>query len=381
MTDFSFTLPLDVEFGVGILRRLPELVRRYASERVLLVSDPGLEAVGLVQKVKDILTGGGIACETFTKVVPNPGSINVTECVAAYRAFEATGFVALGGGSAIDTAKAAAIIAKFGGEIAAYEGGGTVPGRIDPLIAIPTTSGTGSEVSSFTVIVDESRNYKLTINDPKIYPKCALLDPEMIMTLPPHIAAACGMDALIHALESFINNTTNLFAEAVAEKAMRLIGRNIRRYVACRTDEEAACAMMMGASFAGMSMITRLGEVHAMSHPVSAFFGVAHGVANAVLLPTILAWNALGDKYGRYAQIYEYITGKRAGEDFDPQTLVDVIQKLNDDLGIPRGLAAMGVTADKIPVMAADAMKSGNILVNPRTATQKDIEMLYHRAM
>ena len=168
----------------------------------------------------------------------------------------------------------------------------------------------------------------------------------------------------------------------MAEKAMELIGGNIRRFVANRKDEEAACAMMSGSMFAGIAFAwARLGDVHAMSHPVSAFFGVQHGVANSILLPVIVEYNAPAD-HGRYEKIYNYISEeKEPVKDFKPEMLVEEIKKLNASLGIPKTLSEVGVTEDKIPQMAADAMKSGNIAANPRQTTLKDVEMLYRKAL
>ena len=281
----------------------------------------------------------------------------------------------------MDVAKAVGVVAKFGGSITDYEGVGKVPGPIDPLIAVPTTAGTGSEVTVAAVITDEARNYKLSVLGPEISPTYAILDPELIMTAPASVAAACGVDALIHAMESYINTDANPFAMAMGEKAMELIGANIRKFVARRNDADAACAMMLGSTFAGIAFANnRLGDIHAMSHPVSAFFHVAHGVANAVLMPTIFEFNALASDE-RYANIYQYITGKEAGPDFVPQMLCDALRQLNVDLGIPACLADVGVTEDKIPQMAVDAMKSGNVTVNPRITTVKDVEALYHKAM
>jgi len=201
------------------------------------------------------------------------------------------------------------------------------------------------------------------------------------MTAPASVAAACGVDALIHAMESYINTAANPFSMAMAEKAMELIGRSIRKFVARRDDVDAACDMMLGSTFAGIAFANnRLGDIHAMSHPVSAFFHVAHGVANAVLMPTCFEYNALASDE-RYAKIYEYITGKEAGADFVAEDLCVALRQLNKDLGIPACLADVGVTEDKIPQMAIDAMKSGNVLVNPRITTVKDVEALYKKAM
>ena len=282
----------------------------------------------------------------------------------------------------MDVAKAVGVLARYGGSITEYEGAHLVPGPIEPIIAIPTTAGTGSEVTAFSVITDTSRNYKLTVFSYELLPKYALLDPEMIMSVPPMVAASCGIDALIHAWEAYTSRDASPFSDAMAEKAMELIGANLRRFVANRQDEEAAAAMLSGSMFAGIAFAwARLGNIHAMSHPVSAYFHVAHGVANAILLPTIVEYNALAD-HGRYEKIYNYISKEKDPViDFVPEMLVDEARDLLRDLGIPQHLADVGVTEDKIELMAADAMKSGNIMANLRQSTIRDIIELYKKAM
>lgn len=274
------------------------------------------------------------------------------------------------------------VVAKYGGSITDYEGGGKVPGDIIPLIAVPTTAGTGSEVTAFSVITDHSRNYKLTVFSYKLIPAYAILDANLLTTAPPSVAAACGIDAMVHALEAYISTAASPFSEAMSEKALELIGKNIRRYVANRGDIDAAENMLVGSLFAGIAFSwARLGNVHAMSHPVSAFFNVPHGVANAILLPTIVEYNALADT-GKYYKIYRYIAKAPVPEKvFEPDMLVNEIKALNKELNIPASLSEAGVTADKIGAMSEDAMKSGNILVNPRSSTIKDIEMLYNKAL
>lgn len=381
MKDFNFIIPQNCQFGIGSLKKLPELLAECGSDNVMLVSDHSLEEIGLVAKVRKVIEDAGIKYSEFLDIYPNPTVAMVDAAAEVYKKAGATSMLALGGGSPMDVAKSVGVIAKFGGSITDYEGVGKVPGNIDPLIAIPTTAGTGSEVTVAAVIVDEERHYKLSVLGNEISPRYALLDPELIMTAPASVAAACGVDALIHAMESYINTDSNAFSEAMAEKAMELIGGNIRRFVANRKDEAAACAMMIGSNFAGIAFANnRLGNIHAMSHPVSAFFNVPHGVANAVLMPTIFEFNALADE-GKYAKIYQYITGKKAGDDFVPQDLVKALRELNNDLGIAPCLADVGVTEDKIPQMSEDAMKSGNVAVNSRATRLKDIEELYRKAM
>lgn len=382
MNPFNFKIPQNIIFGMGSLAQLPELLIESSSNHVFLISDGGLAKLGVVEKIESIIQNSGITCTTYLGVLPNPTVSIVDEATALYTQCGATSIVALGGGSSMDVAKAVGVLANYGGSITQYEGNFKVPGPIVPMIAIPTTAGTGSEVTASAVITDESRNYKLSVFSYELLPRYALLDPALIMTAPASIAASCGVDALIHAMEAYISTKATPFSDAMAEKAMELIGANLRRFVANRQDEDAACAMMLGCNFAGIAFAwARLGNVHAMSHPVSGYFHVAHGVANSILLPTVLEYNALAD-HGRYKKMYNYIhQGSPCIENFQPQMLVDEIRKLNNELGIPARLSDVGVTADKIPAMAEDAMKSGNIPVNPRQTTLKDMIALYEKAL
>ena len=297
-------------------------------------------------------------------------------------ASDAESIIALGGGGPMDVAKATGLLATYGGTVIDYVGLEKVSGSVVPMIAIPTTAGTGSEVTASSVITDSETNFKMSIISHYLIPQYALLDPDLIMTLPASIAAACGVDAFIHAMEAYLSKMGNPFTDTMAEKAMEMIGRSIRAFVASRDNEDAACDMMIGSNLAGMAFASALlGNIHAMSHPVSGFFGVAHGVANAILMPTIVEYNALADN-GRYRKIYDYIAlGKKSDDSFTSDMLVATLKKLNEDLGIPANLTAVGVTEDKLPEMVADAMKSGNILRNPRQSTSKDVEMLYRKAL
>ena len=382
MKDFNFKIPQNIEFGMGSLKKLPEILKENNSDHVFLISDRGLESIGVVNKVQDIIEVGGIKCTAYLDVKPNPTIDIVNEATALYKECGATSIVALGGGSPLDVSKTVGVLAKYGGKITDYEGMDKVPGPIVPMIAIPTTAGTGSEVTASSVITDESRNYKFSIVSYETLPKYAVLDPELIMTAPASIASSCGVDALIHAIEAYLSRNASSFSDAMAEKAMELIGKNLRRFVKNRKDEEAACGMMSGSNFAGISFAwARLGNVHAMSHPVSAFCHVPHGVANSVLLPTVMEFNALVDN-GRYEKIYNYIReGNEAIKDFKPEMLVEELKNLNEDLGIPKSLSEVGVKEHMIEDMAKDAMKSGNVLANPRETSLDDMIELYKKAI
>lgn len=381
MKAFTFSVPQEIIFGSGSLNRLPELLKKQNAARVLLISGPHLNKMGVVGRLRDSIVSAGAACETFTDVEANPSMETVEKAAAAYRAFGADAIVAIGGSSPMDVAKAVGVVVTYGGSIAQYEGVGTVPGPIVPLIAIPTTAGTGSEVTTFSVITDHSRNYKLTVGSQYLIPRCALLDPELLTTTPAGVAAACGMDALVHALEAYLSRAASPFSDAMAEKALALIGRSLRAFVADRANLEAASDMLAGSLFAGIAFSwARLGNVHAMAHPLGGFFNVPHGVANAILLPVVVDYNAIADHDGKYETIYRAVAASPKAE-FSQEMLADELRRLAARIGIPATLAEVGVDAEKIPEMAADAMKSGNIYVNPRTSTQKDIEQLYRRAM
>ena len=394
MNEFSFSVPQNITVGKGSLAKLPEVAKKSGGSHAFLMSGPHLAKMGLVEKAAESLKVAGIAVDTFTDIEGNPSVETVDKATAAFKESGADFIVAFGGGSPMDVAKAVGVTAKYGGSITEYEGAHKVPGPIIPLIAIPTTAGTGSEVTAFSVITDHSRDYKLTVFSYEILPAYAILDAELLTTAPASVAAACGIDAFIHAEEAYISTAASPFSDAMAEKAMSLIGKNIRRFVANRGDIEAAEAMLVGSLFAGIAFsFARLGNVHAMSHPVSAFFDVPHGVANAVLLPVIAEYNALAD-HGRYLTIYNDISPVPAyEEEFEPLMLVDAIRELCGEIGIPANLTEAinnasktgPVSAEeiesKIESMAVDAMKSGNIAVNPRSSRQCDIEMLYRKAL
>ena len=394
MNEFSFSVPQNITVGKGSLTKLPEIAKKSGGSHAFLMSGPHLAKMGLVEKAAESLKVDGIAVDTFTEIEGNPSVETVDKATAAFKESGADFIVAFGGGSPMDVAKAVGVTAKYGGSITEYEGAHKVPGPIIPLIAIPTTAGTGSEVTAFSVITDHSRDYKLTVFSYEILPAYAILDAELLTTAPASVAAACGIDAFIHAEEAYISTAASPFSDAMAEKAMSLIGKNIRRFVANRGDIEAAEAMLVGSLFAGIAFsFARLGNVHAMSHPVSAFFDVPHGVANAVLLPVIAEYNALAD-HGRYLTIYNDISPVPAyAEEFEPMMLVDAIRELCGEIGIPAnlteainnvsktGAVSVEEIESKIEAMAADAMKSGNIAVNPRSSRQCDIERLYRKAL
>ena len=382
MDSFSFTIPQNIKFGAGTLDLLPDLAKELGKSKGYIISGPHLNKIGMVAKCRKALKNAGMESECFTETEGNPSTDTVVKATEGFKKSKADFIVAFGGGSPLDVAKAVAVLATYGGNIVDYEGAGKVMGPVVPMIAIPTTAGTGSEVTAFSVITDHSRNYKLTVVSNYLLPAYVILDPDLIATVPANTAAACGIDAMVHALEAYISKATSLFSDIFAREALRLIGGSIRDYVADRSNPAACESMMVGSLFAGIAFShARLGNVHAMSHPVSAYFDVPHGVANAILLPTVVDFNKDAADPEKYRYIYGCIS-KDMGADinFTPDMLATEIRMLNYELGILPTLSDIGVTSDKFEQMADDAMKSGNIQCNPQFTMKNDILKLYEQA-
>lgn len=382
MDSFSFTIPQNIKFGAGTLDLLPDLAKELGKSKGYIISGPHLNKIGMVAKCRKALKNAGMESECFTETEGNPSTDTVVKATEGFKKSKADFIVAFGGGSPLDVAKAVAVLATYGGNIVDYEGAGKVMGPVVPMIAIPTTAGTGSEVTAFSVITDHSRNYKLTVVSNYLLPAYVILDPDLIATVPANTAAACGIDAMVHALEAYISKAASPFSDIFAREALRLIGGSIRDYVADRSNPAACESMMVGSLFAGIAFShARLGNVHAMSHPVSAYFDVPHGVANAILLPTVVDFNKDAADPEKYRYIYGCIS-KDMGADinFTPDMLATEIRMLNYELGILPTLRDIGVTSDKFEQMADDAMKSGNIQCNPQFTMKNDILKLYEQA-
>lgn len=382
MDSFSFTIPQNIKFGAGTLDLLPDLAKELGKSKGYIISGPHLNKIGMVAKCRKALKNAGMESECFTETEGNPSTDTVVKATEGFKKSKADFIVAFGGGSPLDVAKAVAVLATYGGNIVDYEGAGKVMGPVVPMIAIPTTAGTGSEVTAFSVITDHSRNYKLTVVSNYLLPAYVILDPDLIATVPANTAAACGIDAMVHALEAYISKAASPFSDIFAREALRLIGGSIRDYVADRSNPATCESMMVGSLFAGIAFShARLGNVHAMSHPVSAYFDVPHGVANAILLPTVVDFNKDAADPEKYRYIYGCIS-KDMGADinFTPDMLATEIRMLNYELGILPTLSDIGVTSDKFEQMADDAMKSGNIQCNPQFTMKNDILKLYEQA-
>jgi alcohol dehydrogenase class IV len=375
----TFHSPTRLVFGVNASQQVGAEMKALGASTVLVVTDPGIEKAGLLVGVTESLEAAGLNCTVFREVEANPTDATCARGLALYREHLADGVVAVGGGSAMDAAKAIGLLASHGGRVQDFEGPGKVPGPIVPLLAVPTTCGTGSEVTHISVITDPARNWKMSLASVHLAPKVAVIDPLLYTKLPGPIIAATGMDALTHAIESYTNRLAEPFADALDIEAIRRIGRSIREAVA-NASLPAMTDMALGATLAGMAFTnTILGIVHAMSHPITCYYGVPHGIANAILLPYVMEFNLIGAP-NRYAHIAALL-----GLDTDglspmqaARLSVEAVQELNDDLGIPSDFAQWPFSDETIELMADDAMKSRNIQINPRRVSRAEIVELYN---
>jgi len=380
---YVFHAPTRVIFGGGTVQTTGREVAALGGTAALVVTDRGVVGAGLLDGVLASLAAAGVAATVFDPVEPNPSIGTVKAALAAYRSGGCDAIVAVGGGSPMDVAKAVGIIATNGGAIADYEGKpDAVRADLPPFICVPTTCGTGSEVTPFAVITDEARHWKMSIASPRAVPRVAIIDPDLFLKMPAPLIAATGMDALTHAIESYTNQNVQPFADALDIHAIRLIGRYLRPAVA-NGNREAMAHMAVAATMAGMGFSqNRLGIVHAISHPVTSYVGTPHGVANAVLLPYVMEYNAIGAGT-RIAEIGKALSGDNPNMMWNasPQMAVQAVRSLSRDVGIPETLADVGVKEEHVANIAADAMKSGNIAINPRRVSLQDIERVIRNAM
>jgi alcohol dehydrogenase class IV len=358
------------------------------ARRVFVVTDEVIRGTGLVERVEQGVTDGGLEVAGVFDQVPQDSSTDVVErCAAAAEEAGADSFLAVGGGSVMDTAKVADAVFTHGGSAAEQEGFFLMPreddgmGRpldIAPLACIPTTAGTGSEVSMAAVIKDPERKVKLEIADFPLIPRLAILDPDTTRTLPPAVAAATGMDAMTHAIEGYVSVDWSPHQDARSLHALRMIHANLERAVQRGEEDEEARGNMLVA--ANLAITITLGSVHAMSHPAGAHFGVPHGVANAIHLPHVIAHNCEGgpeiaDRYRDIGEIFD-VSEPEIGP-----ALAAYVTDLVARLGLPTRLSQAGVPEDGIPALVEGAMGDGTTLLNPREMDEDDYAALYRRAL
>lgn len=359
--------------------------------RVFVVTDAVIRGTGLVDRVVAGIEDGGLEVAGIFDDVPQDSSTAVCDgCARAAKEAGADSFLAVGGGSVMDTAKIADAVFTHGGSAAESEGfylmprandGMGAPLPIAPLACIPTTCGTGSEVSMGAVVKDHERKVKLEIADFPLFPRLAILDPESTRTLPPAIAAATGMDAMTHAIEGYVSLDANPHQDGRSLVALRLIRDNLERCVTSPEDDAARGQMLIAASLA---ITISLGSTHSMSHPCGAQFGVPHGVANAINMPHVIRFNAAGgddiaDRYRDVNEIFDLETGG-SGEAVG-DALASHVESMVARLGLPTRLSEVGVPESGIPDLVEGAMGDGLTLLNPREPSEEDYAELYRRAL
>jgi alcohol dehydrogenase class IV len=372
---FSYHNPTAIEFGWGALARLPELVKSLGGKRVLVVGDPGVAKAGLVDRVVGTL-GSGVPVTTFTDIESDPDASSVDAGVQVARSKECDLIIGIGGGSAMDVAKVIGVMLTNPGNVRDYSGMGKIGRPGVPVIAIPTTSGTGSELTIWSVLSEKDKQQKFGVGSVLNCARIALLDPELTVSLPPAITAATGIDALTHALESYVNTATQPISEAMSEQSMTLIARSLRLAVAQPGNRLARADMLLASTLAAMAFnSTRLGLVHAYAMPLGSRFHIPHGLANAIMLPVVMRFNLPGNlaKFARIAEIFgEPVAGLSLRD--AAERSVTAIQQLKADVGITARLGDFGMTEADLDGVAREAMLSGNVAVNPRQPTLEDMK-------
>ena len=380
----AFTIPSTLITGVGASERVGGQAQRLGGRKALVVTDPGIAKIGYADQIVKQLKALRIDASLFADVTPDPTLQNVNDGLQQYRDDGCDLIVSIGGGSPIDCGKGIAVKLTNDGELADYMGVDKIPHPGAPLIAIPTTAGTGSECTKVTVITDTERNVKMMLSSPCLLAQVALIDPLLSLTTPPHLTAAVGVDALTHAIEAYISKRAQPLTDALALKAIRMISGSLRQAWADGENIEARTQMMIGASIAGMAFSnSSVALVHGMSRPIGAYFHIHHGLSNAVLLLDVMEFSAVGSP-ARFSDIASAMGEPTEG--LSPMRQADraiaAVERLINDIQMPR-LGEIGIDREEfeaaVEQMASDAIASGSPANNPRQASQAEIVALYRK--
>lgn len=372
-------------YGAGCRAVIADEVRKRGFRKALFVTDKDLIRFGVAEKIEDVLRAAEIPYDIYSDVKANPTIGNVQRGVEAFKASGADFLIALGGGSSIDTAKAIGIIVnnpEFA-DVRSLEGTAPTKNRAVPTFAIPTTAGTAAEVTINYVITDEQARKKMVCVDPNDIPMCAVIDCELMYSMPKGLTAATGMDALTHAIESYITPGAWTMSDMFEVKAMELIAEHLKNAVDNGSDEKARSGMAEAQYIAGMGFSNvGLGIVHSMAHPLGAFYDTPHGVANALLLPYVMEYNAESPSRAKYLGIARALGVDTAGMGVDEGVCaaVDAVRKLSLSVGIPQHLREIGVHEEDIPALAVAAFNDVCTGGNPRPTSVEDITELYKTA-
>ncbi len=380
---FTVTPPTRIQFGVGSISNLAQTVHDFHGSKVFLVMDPGLVNAGIASQITAPLENAAIPYTLYDSIDPEPG-LKLAD--KGYKLAKANGcdcVIGAGGGSAMDVAKAIAILLTNGGKAADYLGLDKIAKAGVPKIMIPTSAGTGAEVTFTAVFINEKTGSKGGMNGAPLYPEATILDPALTLSLPPQVTASTGIDALTHALEAYTSTQAHAISEMYSLEAIDLISRNLPKAYANGNNLEARSAMLLGSLLGGKALAAAgVGLVHAMAYPMGGMFGIAHGLANAVLLPYVIEYNLIGnrEKFATLAAVLgkktEELSVKEAAE-----SCVEALFELNASVGIPATLEDLGIPADQIPEMARIALTvTRPVENNPRKPSLEDVIHIYEAA-
>lgn len=380
---FGFFMPVVNLMGPGSVKEVGVQAKALGLKKALIVTDAGLEKMGVADQVKEVIEAAGLKVTVFAGAQPNPTDINVHDGLAIFKENKCDLIVSLGGGSSHDCAKGIGLVAGNGGHIRDFEGVNKSKKAMKPLIAINTTAGTASEMTRFCIITNTDTHVKMAIVDWRCTPTISVNDPVMMMGMPPGLTAATGMDALTHSVEAYMSTIATPVTDATALMSIKLIGENLRQAVANGQNFEARNNMAYAQFLGGMAFNNAsLGYVHGMAHQLGGFYDLPHGVCNAILLPHVQRFN-LNSNPKRLADIAvalgENISGLSVRDAAEKG--LDAIVQLSQDIGIPAGLAALGAKEEDFEIMAINAMKDACSATNPRQAKLEDVIQIFKNAL
>jgi alcohol dehydrogenase len=383
MDAFDFQCPTRIIFGPGKLSELGGLAAEFGSKRVLVVSDPGIVAAGHTPRGIGSLEAAGLTVALFDGVQENPTTENVDAGLAVARAFRPDLLIGLGGGSSMDCAKGINFLYSCGGQMQDYWGEGKATGPLLPMVAVPTTAGTGSETQSYALISDAGTHQKMACGDKRAAFRAAILDPELTLTQPPRVTALTGIDAISHAIETYVTKRRNLLSLAFSREAWRHLAANFARVLDEPHNLAARAEMQLGACLAGVAIEnSMLGGAHALANPLTAGFGIAHGQAIALMLPHVVRHNArlVGDWYRELLSSTANVDGD-SHLDHPAESLADWISGIAQKAGLAGKLSECGVSRDAIPHLAAAAARQWTGSFNPVDLSEKDYQRFYEAAL
>lgn len=379
---YKYFMPTRVECGNGISEKTGELVKELGVTRVLIVTDKGVRAANLLEGIEKSLLAINLDYEIYDEVEPNPSAETIHKGLENLKQHGSDAVLAVGGGSSIDTAKGIAAMATNPGHILDYEGVGKIAIPPLPIIAIPTTAGTGSETTNSTVVTNKKTSFKVGVLSSHLFPSLAILDPALTLHLPQEISAATGMDALTHAIESYTSKAANPVSQAFAMQAIKMIGSNLMKAYFVGTDIESREKMLVASMMAGVAFSqSRLGNVHAISHTFGGVFNIPHGIANAALLPFVMRFNlrACADQYKDIAiALGKNVSGLSTLQ--AAEKAIEAVIEMNQAMKIPLNIKELGVSLDYLSKLVEDSMRSGNVYINPRLTKPTDIQLIIENA-